>query len=221
MATFRGLDGEVTAGGDTVGEVMSFTVTETGDTIETTAQKAAGDARTYKPGLRTFTGTVEVRQDIGDDGQAHLAIGGSIDFILYPYGDNDTHAYIEGTGKITNVETSSQFDNQTVNQTIQFQGTGLRNSGSVVYQVLVSDGGSGDANGAYGLVNGVWTKGSFLIVYDPGEDEWQIVDADDPGAPIILYTGSGTTEGPWTVINWNVDGGEAPAPDVSKNFTPA
>ena len=126
MAVFRGLDGEVKVGSATVGETTSFTVTETGDTIETTAQGATGDARTYIAGLKTFTGSIEAHFDHTDTtGQGELTSGALVTFNLYPTGDNTGHQEISGQGIITSIETTSSFDNQTVGVTFQFQGTGV------------------------------------------------------------------------------------------------
>ena len=129
MAVYRGLDGEVkidNGSASTVAETRSFTVTETGDTIETTAQRATGDARTYLAGLKTFTGTIECHLDNTDtNGQQAITVGATLDLELYPAGDASGREKIAGKGIITSVETSSQFDNQSVSRTFQFQGTGV------------------------------------------------------------------------------------------------
>jgi predicted secreted protein len=124
MAVYRGLDGEVVIGSDTVGESTSFTITQTGDTIDTTAQRATGDARTYLAGLNTFTGSVEAHFDNDDTAQTAVVIGAELSFTFYPAGDTAGRQAISGTGIITNIETASQFDNQAVSFNFQFQGTG-------------------------------------------------------------------------------------------------
>jgi len=57
MATHKGSEGVVKVGANTVAEVRSYTITESADTLEDTSM---GDsARTYKPSLTTFTGSID------------------------------------------------------------------------------------------------------------------------------------------------------------------
>ena len=52
MATHTGSEGTVKIGSDTLGEIRSYTIESTGETIE---DSTMGDAaRTYKAGLTTF-----------------------------------------------------------------------------------------------------------------------------------------------------------------------
>ena len=52
MATFKGSDGVVKAGGNAIAEIRTFSVEQTADTIEDT--KMGDTARTYKSSLTTF-----------------------------------------------------------------------------------------------------------------------------------------------------------------------
>ena len=57
MATFSGSAGVVKAGGNAIGEIRSFTVDQTADTVEDTAM---GDSfRTFKTTLKTFTASID------------------------------------------------------------------------------------------------------------------------------------------------------------------
>ena len=76
MATFLGKDGVIQIGSNAVAEVRSFSIDETMDTIE---DSAMGDtARTFKAGLKSFSGTADVFFDDTDtSGQGGLTVGTS------------------------------------------------------------------------------------------------------------------------------------------------
>ena len=57
MATHTGSEGTVKIGANAIAEIRSYSIEETGDTIEDTTM---GDsARTYKAGLKDFSGSIE------------------------------------------------------------------------------------------------------------------------------------------------------------------
>ena len=219
MATFRGLDGEVRIGTGLMGETTSFTVTETTDTIESTAQRASSDARNYLVGLKTFTGSVEVHFDMVDDTvQAQIATGATVVLTFYPAGrDSGSFRYLQGTAKITSIESVSSFDNQTVSATFQFQGTGLLDSDTLSEVAFVSGAGSTVANGYYAESSGDWINidnPDLVISWDGASDEWEI---SDDGT--VLYTGTGgSITGPWTADTWTANAGAAPVPSVTLQF---
>ncbi len=82
MATFTGQSGLIKIGSDIVGELRSFTIEQSQDTVETTSMQAAGSSstsvsRTYKPGLSTFTVSGDVYFD--GDSTAQGALEGGLD----------------------------------------------------------------------------------------------------------------------------------------------
>ena len=86
MATHTGSEGTVklgTVGSDTaIGEIRSYSISETGDTIEDTAM---GDSsRTYAVGLKTFSGTVDCYFDPDDAKQDEMVAGASLTLTVYP-----------------------------------------------------------------------------------------------------------------------------------------
>ena len=219
MATFRGLDGEVRIGTGLMGETTSFTVTETTDTIESTAQRASSDARTYVAGLKTFTGSVEVHFDMVDDTvQAQIATGATVVLTFYPAGrDSGSFRYLQGTAKITSIESVSSFDNQTVSATFQFQGTGLLDSDTLSEVAFVSGAGSTVANGYYAESSGDWINvdnPDLVISWDSGLGEWSIID--DGTRLYVSFDGNDT--GPWTSSEWTEDTGSLPVPSVTLQF---
>ena len=142
MSTFTGQSGIIKVALDggshyAVGELRSFTIEQTQDTVETTAMQAAGNSatavsRTYKPGLSTFTITGDVYFD-GDDtnGQAVLegkldeaATGTAVEFKVFPAGiGTDDGKAFSGNAVMTSFSISSSVDGA-VEASFAAQGTG-------------------------------------------------------------------------------------------------
>ena len=121
MANHTGSEGVVKIGTNTISEVRSFTITETGDTIE---DSTMGDAsRTYKAGMKTFTGSVVCFWDETDTAQIALTVGAGVTLNLYPEGTGTGDKYYSGSVLVTSIERSAAFDGM-VETTFSFQGTG-------------------------------------------------------------------------------------------------
>lgn len=121
MATHTGSEGTIKVGNDTVGELRSFSLESTAETIEDTSM---GDTnRTYKIGLKTFTGTASVFWDEADAGQTALAVGTEITINVYPEGATTGDKYYSGSAIVTGSTINSSFDGM-VEGEISFQGTG-------------------------------------------------------------------------------------------------
>jgi hypothetical protein len=121
MANHTGSEGVVKIGTNTLGEVRSFTITETGDTIE---DSTMGDSsRTYKAGMKTFTGSVVCYWDETDTAQIALTVGASVTLNLYPEGTTTGDKYYTGSVLVTSIERSAAFDGM-VETTFSYQGTG-------------------------------------------------------------------------------------------------
>jgi len=122
MAVHTGSEGTVKVGANAIAELKSYTIEESGDTIETTA---LGDtSRTYVAGLRTFSGTIEVYWDETDtDGQVALTTGATVTLSFYPEGDGAGDTYYTGSAIITGVSVSGTTDG-TVDRSFTVQGTG-------------------------------------------------------------------------------------------------
>ena len=109
MATHTGSEGTVKVGANTIAEIRSFSIDETGDTLEDTTM---GDtARTYKSSLTSFSGSVDVFYDETDTtGQGALTVGSEITINAYPEGDTAGDTYKTGSAIVTGVSLTSSFD---------------------------------------------------------------------------------------------------------------
>lgn len=134
MATHIGRDGIIKVGGTVakndgtvVGELRSFSIEETGDTVEYSSMSSGG-ARVFLPTLTSFTGSADVFWDETNAGQTLLAVGSSILIKFFPEGDtplgpDPADIYYEGNAIITGVSRSASFDGM-VEASITLQGTG-------------------------------------------------------------------------------------------------
>lgn len=121
MTTYSGQQGSITADANAVGEVVSFSVEETGDTLEDTVQ--GDDWRTHKSGLKSWSGSLEGRLDPADSGQTGMEVGDSVALVLYPSGNTSGHRTISGTATITGRTEASEMEG-IVALSLSFQGNG-------------------------------------------------------------------------------------------------
>ena len=97
-------DGTVVA----VGEVRSFSIDETADTIEDTVM---GDTvKTYLPSLKDATLTIDALWDDADTKQLVFDTGVDIDFEIYPTGTGGGETYYSGGGVVTSKTISASYD---------------------------------------------------------------------------------------------------------------
>ena len=121
MATHTGSEGTIKIGTDVVGELRSFSLESTAETIEDTSM---GDTnRSYKVGLKTFTGTASVYFDETDAGQILLVAGAEITLNVYPEGATSGDTFYTGSAIVTGKTINSSFDGM-VEAEISFQGSG-------------------------------------------------------------------------------------------------
>lgn len=122
MATHTGSEGVIKSGANTVAEVRSYTISETGDTIEDTSM---GDSsRTFKAGLKTFTASVEAFWDETDtSGQGSFDVGSSVTLNVYPEGSSTGDVYYTGSAIVTGKTVNGTFDGM-VEASFTLQGTG-------------------------------------------------------------------------------------------------
>lgn len=121
MATHTGSEGTIKIGSDTLGEIRSYTLESTGEVIEDTSM---GDsARSYKAGLTTFTGSLEVFFDETDTAQGNLDAGSSVTLEVYPEGATTGDTYYTGTAIVTGRTVTASFDGM-VEMSVTVQGSG-------------------------------------------------------------------------------------------------
>ena len=122
MATHIGRDGKIKVGSNAVAVLRSFSIEETGDTVEDTVM--TDTARTYIPTLTSFTGSADVFWDETDSsGQGALTVGSSVTIGFFPEGDTTGDTYYTGTALVTGVTRSASFDGM-VEASITLQGSG-------------------------------------------------------------------------------------------------
>ena len=122
MATFTGKAGVVQTGSNALAEVRSYSITQTGDTTESTSM---GDsAKTFEATLTEFSGSVDVFFDDTDtSGQVSLTIGSSFTLNLAPEGTGSGSYKLSGSAIVTDITRTAAHDGL-VEMSIAFQGTG-------------------------------------------------------------------------------------------------
>lgn len=121
MATHTGSEGTIKIGSDILGELRSFSLETTGDTIETSNMGTT--ARTYKAGLTSWNGTASLFWDENDAAQTALTVGSTITINVYPEGASTGDKYFTGSAIVTAKSVSASFDGL-VESAISFQGSG-------------------------------------------------------------------------------------------------
>ena len=129
MATHKGSEGTVKVGSNAVAEIRSYSIEESADTLEDTSM---GDsARTYKPSLTNFSGSLDVFWDETDtSGQGALSIGSEVTLNVYPEGDTAGDIYYSGSAIVTGVSRTGSFDGL-VEASISVQGNGALTESTV------------------------------------------------------------------------------------------
>jgi len=128
MATFSGSGGTVLVGSDAIGEIKSYTVDESMDTLEDTSM---GDtSRTYKASLKSFSGSCDVMFDDTDTAQQAMTVGSEVTMSFQMEGNTSGDHKLSGTVLITGRSISASFDGL-VEASLSFQGTGALTEGTV------------------------------------------------------------------------------------------
>ena len=122
MATHAGSEGTVKVGANAIAEIRSFSVEETGETIDVSSM---GDtARTYLVGLKTYTASIDCLWDeTNTTGQGALTVGASVTLNLYPEGATAGDIYYTGSAIVTGRTITSSHDGL-VELSISCQGSG-------------------------------------------------------------------------------------------------
>jgi len=129
MATHKGSEGTVKVGSNAVAEIRSYSIEESADTLEDTSMGAS--ARSYKPSLTSFSGSLDVFWDETDtSGQGALSIGSEVTLNVYPEGDTAGDTYYSGSAIVTGVSRTGSFDGL-VEASISVQGNGALTESTV------------------------------------------------------------------------------------------
>jgi len=121
MATHTGSEGVIKISSTVIGELRSYTLENTSDTIEDTSM---GDAsRTYKVGMKGFSGSASLFFDEADAGQLLIVVGTQIAIKVFPEGASSGDKFYEGDAIVTAYNVSASFDGL-VEAEMTFTGTG-------------------------------------------------------------------------------------------------
>lgn len=121
MANHSGSEGLVKIGSSTVGELRSYSISETAGTIEDST--LTDSAKTYKAGQTTWSGSCDAFWDESDVGQTAITAGASVTLNFYPEGDTSGDTYASGAAVVTEISTSAGIDGM-VEVSFSFQGSG-------------------------------------------------------------------------------------------------
>jgi len=129
MATHTGNEGTIKVGANAIAEVRSYSIEETGDTVEDTSM---GDTyRTHKPSLKSWTASADVYIDESDStGQGALTVGSEVTLNVYYEGETSGDSYKTGLAIVTANNLSASFDGM-LEGSISLQGTGALTSTTV------------------------------------------------------------------------------------------
>jgi len=130
MATHSGVEGTVKVGANAIAEIRSFSVEETGDTID---DSTMGDtARTYIAGLKTYTASIDCLWDeTNTTGQGAMTVGATVTLNLYPEGATAGDIYYTGSAIVTGRTITASYDGL-VEMSITCQGSGALTQSTAV-----------------------------------------------------------------------------------------
>ena len=122
MATHNASQGLIKVGTDTLGELKSFSFSETAGTIETS--NLTSTAKTFAVGQTSFSGSAEAYWDNDDTAQNALSNGAVVDLHFYPEGATSGDKFRTGTCLISEVSTSLSTEGM-VEASFSFTGSGV------------------------------------------------------------------------------------------------
>ena len=128
MATHKGSEGTIKVGSNAVAELLSYSITENVDLIETTNISDA--ARLYTTGKSSWGGEIATNWDETDTAQSALTIGASVTLNIYPEGATSSDTYYTGSAIVTGLDKSADGEGLVTN-TISVTGTGAGSSALV------------------------------------------------------------------------------------------
>lgn len=128
MATHNSSQGLIKVGTDTLGELKSFSFSETAGTIETS--NLTSTAKTFAVGQTSFSGSAEAYWDNDDAAQTALSNGAIVTLHFYPEGATTGDKFRTGTCIISEVSTSLSTEGM-VEASFSFTGSGVLSESTV------------------------------------------------------------------------------------------
>jgi len=127
MAVFTGKNGVVQSGTGSIGEVRSYSLSQTADTVESTSM---GDsAKTYEATLTDFSGSIDCYFDDTDSVQTGMTVGSTITLNLAPEGTASGKYKLTGSAIITDKSITASNDGL-VEMSLSIQGSGALSIGT-------------------------------------------------------------------------------------------
>jgi len=124
MSTYAGKDGVVKFGGTAIGEVTSWSLDSTIETLESTAM--GSDYREKSPSYISWSGSCEVFYDDADTAQdaiwTSVTSGAELALLLYPRGASAGES-MGGQVIVTGMSQTASFDGM-ITRSISFEGSG-------------------------------------------------------------------------------------------------
>ena len=122
MASYKGCEGLVKVGTNTIAEVRSWSLTETTGILDASALGSC--AKVKKAGMTDGTGSVTCLWDDTDTtGQGAMTNGAEVELNLYPKGATTGSAFVTFQAIITTAGVSGSFDGL-VEKTFDYEATG-------------------------------------------------------------------------------------------------
>ncbi len=122
MASYKGCEGSVKVGTDTVAEVRDWNLTETTEILDASALGSC--AKVKKAGMTDGTGSITCLWDDTDTaGQGAMTNGAEVELNLYPKGATTGDRFVNFQAIITSVGVSGSYDGL-VGQTFDYEATG-------------------------------------------------------------------------------------------------
>lgn len=129
MATFKGKDGVVKVGANSVAEVRGWSVTQSINTIDDTVM--GDDDETHVTAAKNWSGNCNVLFDDTDtNGQVALTVGSSATVAFQMEGDTSGDHKLSGTATVESREITQQHDGMT-EMSISLKGSGALTEGTV------------------------------------------------------------------------------------------
>ena len=132
MATLIGYEGKVKIGANTVAEVTNWEVEDTSGVVDTTSLDNSDKAKTFKPGMTEWSGSLEAHYDPSDaDGLETLKAGSVVTLNLFPEGDTTGLKYHTGSAIVQGRVRNMGGLEETQKISFSFKGSGLLSESTV------------------------------------------------------------------------------------------
>lgn len=108
MASHTGSEGLVQAGGNTIAELTSWTLSASAEVIDATILSSA--AKVTKAGTKSYTGSIECFWDETDTAQSAIFEGEELTFLLLPEGNTGGDVSWSLSGIVDSLEFGAAVD---------------------------------------------------------------------------------------------------------------